>query len=107
MTGKKWLTLIVVVLAAAVSIGACAAFQQMAAPQRDANQPQDVIALSTSSAMVPQVAEAEADFGVSNGIAAAPAQQSQSIPPTPQDMFFEDYGINRFIDASEDPLSTF
>jgi len=38
-------------------------------------------------------------------VAASPL--AEGIPPTPPDMFFEDYGTNLFVNAEDDPLSTF
>ncbi|MCB9452231.1 MAG: von Willebrand factor type A domain-containing protein [Anaerolineaceae bacterium] len=106
----------------------CAVFTQsnqpVSAPGTGEAQRQTV---ATAAPTTPQQAEAVADGVVAQGAGGVPLQPLAPVsvaatapttiaagtpvlsgtPQTPDDMFFEDYGVNPYLDTADDHLSTF
>jgi Ca-activated chloride channel family protein len=110
---KRYLFLILVLVLAACGGNDAKNKEERTAPTN--SQPS---ALPTMTA--PLADANEEGFVAQNIVAAAPAesqgqaQAPRATPealgtpaPTPQDMFFEDYGVNPFLDTEDDHLSTF
>ncbi len=126
---KKYGSLIALValalLALAALVVACAPAAAPAVEGRAAQQPQDAAKELPAEEPVEEEAPAEEEFYVEEALeeAEAPAgavmpqaaptvaalagESAQPDAPPPDAMFFEDYGTNPFIDASQDNLSTF
>ena len=100
MTAKPHITLALLATAAALLAGCCAAPEAIMAPQptsapASTSKPQQV--------QITQEAPKEAEY---EAIAAEPTLAPPNDEPY-HDVFFEDYGVNPFIDTEDDHLSTF
>jgi Ca-activated chloride channel family protein len=82
-------------------------------PVGEATQPmvlnEESDALMMQSTQVAYAAPMEAGAVASGpaSVMATPVPQDSAIPPEPDDMFFEEYGVNPMLDTEDDHLSTF
>ena len=64
-------------------------------------------ACSPAGSMAAPAAEAPASGGAPYSYAAAPAAQEMAVGEAATGMFFQNYGVNGFVDTAQDNLSTF
>ena len=63
-----------------------------------------IVMQSTQAAVAPPM---EAQAAAAPGQAPVQVTQDSTIPQEPDDMFFEEYGVNPMLDTEDDHLSTF